>query len=134
MEAIRNFNRFYTHQLGLLDKGLLGSPYSLTEARVLFELAHRDNANASEIARELRLDFGYLSRLLKRFESAKLLKRIRSPSDARQSSLALTKKGRDTFGELDRSARKQVSALIKPLASDQRSALLAAMRTVRKPA
>ena len=132
VEAIRNFNRFYTHQLGLLDKGLLGSPFSLTEARVLFELAHREAATASEIARDLRLDFGYLSRLLKRFESTKLLNRVRSASDARQSSLALTKKGRDIFTELDRSAKKQVTALIQPLASDQRATLLGAMQTVQR--
>jgi DNA-binding MarR family transcriptional regulator/GNAT superfamily N-acetyltransferase len=130
VEIIRDFNRFYTNQLGLLDKGLLGSPFSLTEARVLFELAHRADATASAIARELQLDFGYLSRLLKRFESTKLLERVRSPSDARQSSLALTKKGRDTFAELDRSAKKQVKALIQPLTADQRATLLGAMQTV----
>ena len=90
-----------------------------------------NDATASEIARELRLDFGYLSRLLKRFESTKLLNRVRSPSDARQSSLALTKKGRDTFTELDRSAKKQVIALIQPLTSEQRATLLGAMQTVQ---
>ncbi len=131
VEIIRHFNRFYTNQLGLLGKGLLGSPFSLTEARVLFELAHRTDATASAIARELQLDFGYLSRLLKRFESIKLLQRVRSPSDARQSSLALTKKGRDTFTELDRSAKEQVTALIQPLTPDQRANLLGAMQTVR---
>jgi DNA-binding MarR family transcriptional regulator/GNAT superfamily N-acetyltransferase len=128
---IRNFNRFYTRQLGLLDKGLLGTPFSLTEARVFFELAHRKNPTAAEIARDLKLDFGYLSRLLKRFESAKFLARLRSRTDARQSTLTLTKKGRDTFAELDRSAKRQVATLIQPLTADQRSTLLAAMQTVQ---
>src|SRR5579871_4451373 len=115
--AIRKFNRFYTKQLGLLERGLLGSDFSLTEARVMYELAHRTEPLASELARDLDLDFGYLSRMLKRFEHAGFLKRVRSRSDARQSSLQLTKPGRGAFLCLDRAARRQVAALLKPLSA-----------------
>jgi DNA-binding MarR family transcriptional regulator/GNAT superfamily N-acetyltransferase len=128
--VVRRFNRFYTRQLGLLDKGLLGSPFSLTEARVFYELAHRKGANSSEIAQALHLDFGYLSRLLKRFETAKYLTRVRSTSDARQSALILTRKGRGAFASLDRAAKRQVAAMLRPLSRDQRAELLAAMHAV----
>lgn len=130
--AIRKFNRFYTKQLGLLERGLLGSNFSLTEARVMYELAHRSEPLASELARDLDLDFGYLSRLLKRFEQLGFLKRVRSQSDARQSSLQLTRGGRDAFADLDRAARRQVAALIKPLGAAERSELLCAMQRVER--
>jgi DNA-binding MarR family transcriptional regulator/GNAT superfamily N-acetyltransferase len=132
IEAVRGFNRFYTRQLGLLGKGLLGSAFSLTEARVLYELAHRDGVLAKDLARELQLDVGYLSRLLKRFEQAGYLTRRRSKSDARKSDLALTRAGRKAFGTLDRSARSQVASLIAPLSRQDRGALTEAMHCVKE--
>ena len=90
IDTVRRFNRLYTRQLGLLDQGLLGSKFSLTESRILYEIAHRDEPTATEIARELGVDLGYLSRLLKNFERRRFIKRTRSPVDARQSRLLLT--------------------------------------------
>src|ERR1700722_17900337 len=84
IDRVRGFNRLYTRQLGLLDQGLLGSKFTLTESRVLYEIAHRDSPTATQIARELGLDLGYLSRLLKNFERRRFLRRIRSQADARQ--------------------------------------------------
>jgi len=132
VEAVRDFNRFYTRQLGLLERGLLGSEYSLTESRVLYELARADKPTAAEIARELRMDFGYLSRLLAKFERRGLLTRKRSQLDARRSSLTLTRKGRAAFIPLDRAAGDQVESMIGSLAPVDRRELLAAMHCVRR--
>jgi DNA-binding MarR family transcriptional regulator/GNAT superfamily N-acetyltransferase len=132
IDAIRGFNRFYTRQMGLLERGLLGSRFTLTEARVLYELASRDVSTASEIARELALDFGYLSRLLKKFERRAYIERTRSSADARQSWLQLTSKGRAEFNPLQRASRKLVGRMIDPLTPGQRLELLGAMQTMQR--
>lgn len=131
-DAIREFNRFYTRQIGLLDQGFLGSPYTLTEVRVLYELAHRDNPTATEIARELSLDAGYLSRLLKKLEKQGHLDRGRDAEDARQRPLRLTRTGRQVFESLDRESGKQISAMIAALGPGQVSELVGSMRTVHR--
>src|SRR5215212_6575190 len=91
--SMRAFNRFYTHKIGVLDDAPLGGPLSLTEGRVLYELAHRDAPSASELCRDLAIDRGYLSRILARFQKKRLVERSRSPSDRRQSHIRLTVKG-----------------------------------------
>jgi DNA-binding MarR family transcriptional regulator/GNAT superfamily N-acetyltransferase len=130
--AIRDFNRFYTRQIGLLDQGFLGSPFTLTEVRVLYELAHRDSPTATEIARELSLDPGYLSRLLKKLERQGHLARGRDAEDARQRPLQLTKPGRRVFGRLDQASGEQISAMISGLTQAQVSELVGSMQTVRQ--
>lgn len=130
--AIRDFNRFYTRQIGLLDQSFLGSPFTLTEVRVLYELAHHDNPTATQIAQELSLDAGYLSRLLKKFEKQGHLIRGRDSQDARQRPLRLTKAGRRVFGGLDRASGEQISTMIAPLTPGQVSELVGSMQTVRR--
>src|SRR5437660_303492 len=105
ISTVRRFNRFYTKQIGLLGEGYLETPFSLTEARVLYELAHRERPSATELARELALDAGYLSRILRGFERRRLLRRTRSKADGRQSHLSLTARGRAAFAPLDVRAR-----------------------------
>ncbi|MGB6309564.1 MAG: bifunctional helix-turn-helix transcriptional regulator/GNAT family N-acetyltransferase [Steroidobacteraceae bacterium] len=131
IDTVRRFNRLYTRQLGLLDQGLLGSQFTLTESRVLYELAHRDDPTATQIARELGLDLGYLSRLLKSFERRRLIKRLRSPDDARQSRLQLTKQGHSAFDKLNRAAREQIAVMIDPMPQDQRRELVGALMSVQ---
>src|SRR3954466_15917284 len=98
--AVRAFNRFYTRKLGVLDQHLMKSPFSLSEARVLYELAHREDPSAKEIGTELGLDAGYLSRIVQSFEENGLITRKPLPSDRRQYRLALTAKGRQAFAKL----------------------------------
>lgn len=132
IETIRSFNRFYTRQLGLLQEGLLRSDFSLTEVRVLYELAHRDKLTASELSQGLGLDPGYLSRLLKKFEARNFLARLPSPDDGRQSMLALTSQGREAFGPLNRASHHDVAAMLEKLPAGERKKLVKAMQTVQR--
>jgi DNA-binding MarR family transcriptional regulator/GNAT superfamily N-acetyltransferase len=132
IESVRAFNRFYTRQAGLLDQGLLGSEYTLTEARVLYELAHRDECTATKLTHDLGIDAGYLSRILKKLERSRLIKRRRSATDGRQSAIVLTPRGRAAFEPLDRAARADVDAMLKPMSGPQRRELVSAMRTVHR--
>jgi DNA-binding MarR family transcriptional regulator/N-acetylglutamate synthase-like GNAT family acetyltransferase len=128
--AIRHFDRFFTRQLGVLREHLLHTPYSLTEARVLFDLAQRDHLSAAALGRELGLDAGYLSRILGRFEQHGLLEKSRSDDDGRQQLLRLTDAGRDAFALLDRRSRDEVADLLANLSDEEQQRLLAAMRTI----
>ena len=110
--AVRAFNRFYTRKLGVLDQQLVKSPFSLSEARVLYELAHREELSAKEISAELGLDAGYLSRIVQNFDEAGLITREPLPSDRRQYRLALTAKGRQSFAKLDRSTDDDIAAML----------------------
>lgn len=131
IDTVRAFNRFYTRQIGLLDEGLLKSPFSLTEARVLYELAHRDGLVASDLVRDLGLDPGYVSRLLKKFEERGLVEREASEADARRSSIALTPAGRQAFAPLNQDSHDQVRALLDRLPPVNQERLVKAMRTVQ---
>src|SRR5436190_16590974 len=115
ISSIRRFNRFFTRQIGVLREGLLHSPYSLTEARILFELAHRDNLTASDLGRELGLDGGYLSRILARLEQQGLIDKVRSENDGRQRLLRLTADGQSAFALLDQRSRDEVSEMLNDL-------------------
>ena len=131
IDAARRFNRFYTSRIGVLDEHLLKSPYSLAEARLLFELAHRDGPMAADLARDLGLDPGYLSRILRGFETAGLIAREASSTDGRQSRIALTEAGRAAFAPLDRQSSEAVAGILAPLPAHDRARLLAAMETVQ---
>jgi len=130
VDAIRRFNRFYTRQIGLVGKGYLDSPFTLSEVRVLYELAHRDAPTASEIAKALGLDAGYLSRMLLNFRKRGFLARKTSENDARQSHLSLTKQGRAAFGALEAKSEVGVSKMIERLSSEEQKRLTGAMETV----
>lgn len=128
--AFRRFNRFYTREIGTLARGLLGSEYSLTEVRVLYELAHRKNPAAGEIAKELALDAGYLSRILRKFEHSGLLKRTASSRDARQASLALTNRGKTAFKGLNQRSDNQAREILKDIPPSKRAELFFAVQTI----
>ena len=130
IETARRFNRFYTQRIGVLDEGLLESPFSLTEVRVMYELAHHRGIGAAELARTLGLDKGYLSRILKRFRAKGWLARTAAEDDARRHVLALTAAGRRAFAPLDKRAQKQMRTILAPLAAPQRQRVLDAMRTI----
>ena len=128
--AVRRFNRFYTKQIGILRQGYLNSPYSLSEVRTLYEIAHRDRPTASAIAKNLDLDPGYLSRMLARFEKRRLIARHQESADARRSTLQLTAKGRAAFTPLERAADRSIETLLSKLAAPQRRSLIHSMNTI----
>jgi DNA-binding MarR family transcriptional regulator/GNAT superfamily N-acetyltransferase len=132
VDAVRRFNRFYTRQIGVLDEGLLDSPFSLTEVRVLYELAHRDGPTAAALVRELELDAGYLSRILRRFRKEGLLVIRGSEQDGRQRLLQLTAKGRRTLSTLEGKSNREVSGLLARLAVADQRRLLSAMDTIER--
>lgn len=128
--AVRRFNRFYTRQIGVLNEGLLKSPFSLTEVRVLYELAHRDGPTATELGRELGLDTGYLSRILRGFEQRGLIDRQPSEADGRQSHLRLTSEGRSAADALDARSSEEIGLMLRTLSAGERRRLVEAMRTI----
>ncbi|WP_262270714.1 bifunctional helix-turn-helix transcriptional regulator/GNAT family N-acetyltransferase [Microvirga yunnanensis] len=130
IERVRSFNRFYTRHIGLLNEGLLESAFSLTEARVLYELAHRGPVTAADLGRELGLDAGYLSRLLKRFGAHGLTRRTPSKDDGRQFLLSLTDKGLAAFEPLNQASAAQVATMLSRLSAGERERLTQAMTTV----
>jgi DNA-binding MarR family transcriptional regulator/predicted N-acetyltransferase YhbS len=129
VETVRAFNRFYTRRIGALG-GHLGSPFSLTEARVLYELAHRDQPTASEIAESLDLDRGYLSRMLRSFKKRGLIQTKVAAADRRQTILRLTATGKRAFAPLDDGARAGVAEMLEPLSAGQQQQVLDAMRRI----
>ncbi|MBR0926401.1 MarR family transcriptional regulator [Bradyrhizobium diazoefficiens] len=128
--AVRAFNRFYTRKLGVLDQHLGKTPFSLSEARVLYELAHRDDLAAKEIGNELGLDPGYLSRIVQNFDDKGLITRRPLPADRRQYQLSLTAKGRQTFAKLNLSSQNEVAAMLAQLSAGDASRLAQAMATI----
>jgi len=129
--VVRRFNRFYTRQIGLLQETLHGTAFSLSEARVLYELAHHATSTATQIGNELGLDAGYLSRILSRFRKRKFIEKTTSGSDRRQSLLRLTKAGQKAFAPLDERSAAQTAALLNSLPETDQERLVAAMETIR---
>jgi GNAT superfamily N-acetyltransferase/DNA-binding MarR family transcriptional regulator len=128
--AVRGFNRFYTRRIGVLDRGFLRSPFSLTEVRVLYELSARKHATAADLVRELGLDAGYLSRLLQGFRARRLVAAARSTADGRQSILKLSAQGRKVFAGLEKRQVDDVRRMLQGLADHRNRNLVAAMRTI----
>ena len=130
IDAVRRFNRFYTRRIGVLREGLLGSPYTLAEARLLYELAQGGRATASALGRDLGLDLGYLSRLLQSLRHRGLVQAKRAAHDGRQSLLTLTAKGRRAFSVLNSRSRGEMAQMLKPLPEQELARLVGAMKTV----
>jgi DNA-binding MarR family transcriptional regulator/GNAT superfamily N-acetyltransferase len=132
VRAVRRFNRFYTRQVGVLEEGYLESPFSLTEVRVLYELAHREQLTASELRRDLGLDAGYLSRILADFRRQGLIDRRASEADARQHLVWLTDRGREVFGPLEARSSGRVAAMLDRLPASDQDRLVEAMETIQR--
>ncbi len=130
VEAVRRFNRFYTKRIGVLREGLLQSRFSLTQVRVLYELAHRGHPTATELAEDLDLDAGYLSRILGNFEKRGVLTRKQSKLDGRQLELRLTRAGRAVFQPLEKCSCEEVSRMLGDLFPNEQSRLIGAMNTI----
>jgi DNA-binding MarR family transcriptional regulator/GNAT superfamily N-acetyltransferase len=130
--AVREFNRFYTSRIGVLDEGYLASRYSLTEVRVLYELAHRGSATASELGRDLGIDPGYLSRILRGFARRGILARTAARDDARKSILRLTARGKATVAPLEARARDQIGLMLEKVPPAEQDRLVASMRTIER--
>ncbi len=131
-DQVRHFNRFYTARIGALGDSYVDSGFSLTEVRVLYELAHRENPTASDIAEVLGLDPGYLSRTLTSFRTRGLVTARPDPSDRRHSRLRLTAAGRRAFAPLDQRARRAIAGLLEPLGAVERTRVVDAMSTIRR--
>ena len=129
--ALRRFNRFYTQKIGVLDRGYLQSPFSLAEARVLYELAQRLESTASELSAQLGLDTGYLSRILARLQSQQLIRRAPAEQDARQRLIQLTAKGQKAASALDLRSEKQAGSLLAQLPDSKQAGLVQAMTEIQ---
>jgi len=129
---VRRFNRFWTRQIGVLREGYLESPFSLTEVRVLYELAHREETTASELRGELGLDAGYLSRILRGFEKHGLIHKRSSEADGRRQLLRLTERGREAFAPLDARSRSEIGSMLGGMSITGQEHLVGAMRTIER--
>src|SRR5574339_412816 len=139
VDAVRRFNRFYTRQIGVLQEKLLHSRYSLTEGRVLYEIAYHGETGtpratpptAVDLAKALDIDGGYLSRILQRFARRRLITRTTSSADARQAHLALTERGRAALTPLQQLARNEVAGMLRPLSPTERRRIVEAMDRIQ---
>jgi DNA-binding MarR family transcriptional regulator/GNAT superfamily N-acetyltransferase len=130
VQAVRRFNRFYTHQIGVLQEHLLQSQFSLTEVRVLYELAHREDVTAKDLCRNLGLDRGYVSRMLRTFETHGWIKTAPSPGDRRCQFLSLTAKGHKVFDPLERRSSEEVAAMLARLSPKQQTKMITAIHDI----
>ena len=131
VEAVRRFNRFYTRQIGVLQDRLLRSPFSLSEARLIYELAQHEQTTAAELCIELGLDAGYLSRMLNSFLKRGLIDKHTSEADGRQSILSLTRQGQEAFSRLNAASHEEIEGLLSPLPDNKQDDLIEAMQTIQ---
>jgi DNA-binding MarR family transcriptional regulator/GNAT superfamily N-acetyltransferase len=132
VEAVRKFSRFYTGRIGVLQEVLLRSPFALTEARVIYELAHHEAVTATELVKELRLDAGYLSRILRGFQQRGLVNKKASDADARQNDLSLSDEGQLEFAKLNAASRNEIGAMLADLSEVQQNQLVEAMGLIER--
>jgi DNA-binding MarR family transcriptional regulator/N-acetylglutamate synthase-like GNAT family acetyltransferase len=130
IEAVRRFNRFYTKKIGVLHERLLRSPFPLTEARVIYELAHHEKTTATELSNELGLDAGYLSRLLRSFKKRGLIRKQPSQTDGRQNFLSLTERGQEAFAILNVRSRNEIGSMLSSFSGADQNRLVKAMHTI----
>jgi DNA-binding MarR family transcriptional regulator/N-acetylglutamate synthase-like GNAT family acetyltransferase len=130
IDAVRGFNRFYTTLIGVVSEGLVGTPYSLTEARLIFELAQREVSEVTALRRTLDLDAGYLSRILSRFDADGLVHRERAPDDARRQVARLTGRGREVYRDLDARSGAQIGRILSALPEEDQRRLVGAMEAI----
>jgi DNA-binding MarR family transcriptional regulator/GNAT superfamily N-acetyltransferase len=132
IEAVRRFSRFYTRKIGILQQGAYDSPFSLTQVRVLYELAHHNQSTAAGLCADLGLDPGYLSRILSDFEERGFLRKSRSETDGRQTLLSLSARGRKAFAPLDERSAAEVAAMLRPLSSEAQKTLVDSAQTIER--
>jgi DNA-binding MarR family transcriptional regulator/GNAT superfamily N-acetyltransferase len=132
VEAVRRFSRFYTKQIGLLQERILRSPFSLAEARVIYELAHHQQTTATELCNELGLDAGYLSRILRDFNKRGLIDKGRSDADGRKKFLCLSENGQAAFARINARSRREIEATLKKLSPADQARLVQAMQTTEE--
>jgi len=130
--AVRRFNRFYTKQIGVLQRGWLGSPFSLPEARVLYEVANHERATATDVGKALGLDAGYLSRMLRSLGHRGFVRRTRSATDGRRAYLSLSRRGQGAFAQLNQRTHEDVTAMLRTLSAGDRQRLIAAMEAIER--
>lgn len=130
--GVRRFNRFYTRQIGVLEEGLLQSPFSLTEARVIYELAHHEETTATHLSRELGLDAGYLSRILRGFRKGGLVEKRPSEADGRQKLLSLSDEGEEAFARLNAASQGEIEAMLNGISEEEQHRLIQAMHTIEE--
>ncbi len=131
IEAVRRFNRFYTRQIGVLEEGHLQTPYSLTEARIIYEMAHHEQTTAAELAAELKLDAGYMSRIVRDFSKKGLIDKQPSKTDGRQTVLSLTEAGQAAFATLNSRSRNAIGTMLDTLSEADQTRLGEAMQTIQ---
>lgn len=132
VDKIREFNRFYTRKIGVLREELLHSNFSLTESRIIYELAHNETKTASDLCKELGLDPGYLSRILQRFEGMGIINRKNSMEDGRQRIIELTEKGSKEFDLLNKRSTEEIEEIVNDLSTEDQKLLLSSMETIER--
>jgi DNA-binding MarR family transcriptional regulator len=130
--SIREFNRFYTNIIGVVNRNILDSPYSLSESRVLYEICHTPHCTASNIKNTLQIDEGYLSRILDKFVKQKLVKKVQSPQDGRVYMLQPTARGEALFKQLNDASERSISLLIEPLTDKELQELIMMFESIRR--
>ncbi len=131
IDAVRAFNRFYTRVIGLLDKHILNSQYSLPEVRIMFELYHHKSLTASDIIDLIHLDKGYLSRILRRFERKKVVSKVRSKNDGRSTRISLTPSGTNEFEKLNMASNEQIGRILSLLTKEETGSLVRHMNEIK---